>query len=297
MCCVLFAVVDVAEGGQAPAQPVRTQTSAQRPAASKAASNPSGDDPAWSADLSINFNRSASATWWQVMPSVTRDLDDRWTIEFGAPVYFVSGVLSEDGLSHAGIGDVYASLSADLSGDVVTFSTTASGSLATGNVSKGLGAGQFTWEWSNHLARQIDRVTPYVDAGLSNALDYTASISRNFVVGRPGAASATSGTLFNAEVGTEVSLTDDVSVSGSAYITRGSGSQTTRSGPPRPGALRVPPATITTSNNDAGISAALWGGLTRGVDFNVEFWRSTTFRYNTVTVGITLKLVDLFRKP
>lgn len=287
----------MAEGRQAPLRAVRPQTSAQRPATAKPASNPAGDDSSWSADLSIEVSRSASATWWQVMPSVSAALDDHWTIEFGAPVYFVSGVLSEDGLSHAGLGDVYGSVSVDLSGDVVTFYSTAWGSLATGNASKGLGEGRSAWEWTNHVAREFGRVTPFADAGFSNALDYTTSISRNFVVGRPGASSASSGTLFNVEAGAEFSLSDNVSVSGSTYVTRGSGTQTTRSGPAAPGAPRPPAVTITTSNNDAGVSAALWGGLARGVDFNVQFWRSTTFRYNTVTAGITLKLVDLFRKP
>lgn len=300
LACLLIAGTCARDAaGQTPVRAVSAQASTTRQAPKPTTS---ADSP-WSIDLGLSLSRSAGATWWEVLPSVTGALSDHWSVEVGAPFYFVSAALTDDGVSHAGIGDVYGSVSADFSTDTVTFSSTIWGSAATGNSSRGLGAGEVIWQWTNHLATDIGRLTPFVDAGFSNALDYSASVSQNRAFGARGASSVSGGTLFNGEGGAEFSLSDRVSLSLSGYITRGSVSQTTttRQTPQKPGGPGGQGGqvvtTTTISHDDAGVSAALWGGLARGVDFSFTAWRSSTFHYNTLSAGITLNLPALFKRP
>src|SRR4029077_12810773 len=137
-------------------------------------------------------------------PSATYDFNDRWSAGIGAPIYFVNGALSGDGASHAGIGDVYGSISFDPSTEKVTFSSTLSVSVPTGSYDNGLGAGQATYDWTNHIAPANGRVTTYAELGISNALDAASGgASAGGLRGRPV---ISVGNLFQAEGGVELAL-------------------------------------------------------------------------------------------
>ena len=280
-------------GAQAPGHDGGAPPQSSRTTKSSAADSP------WGIDLGLNLNRVAGATWWDITPKIKRALDEHWTLELAVPIRLVPGTLTDDGLSHAGLGDLYGSIAVEVGTDDVTFNSELSASAATGSASKGLGSGEAEWDWINHVEKDFGSLTPYAEAGFSNSVDYATRISRNRAGGLTGATASSTGTLFNGELGTSLNLSDSVSLSVSGYISRGVGSQTvvTRTVTPRrPGTGRAPLLTTSNAGDDAGFASTLDGVLTRGVDVSVVFWRSTTYQYNTLSAGITLKLVDLFRK-
>src|SRR5579871_2232159 len=131
-----------------------------------------------SVDLSIDLNRSGAAHWLGLTPSATYVINGHWSVEAGLPVFAVNGAMSQDGASHAGLGDVYGTVYLDLSTERTTFYTSGTMSAPTGRVSDGLGFGQVTWQWSNYVERSVGRVTPYADGGLSNGLDLESRVNR-----------------------------------------------------------------------------------------------------------------------
>lgn len=252
-------------------------------------------DAKFQAYVSVDFTKSRTAQSWEFTPSATYDVNDYWSIEVGAPLYLVNGALSGDGASHVGIGDVYGSVSLDASTDAVTFYSTLSVSAPTGNYDNGLGAGQATYEWTNHIGRDFGRVTPYAEAGLANAIDAASgggSIGR--LRGRPVIAV---GNLFQGEAGLDVAVSDAVSASVSAYLIHPVGASTgvvTRRVPGHPQA-GPPESVINVADleRDRGLSASIDASLTAALDVTLWFWRSTTFHYDTASVNLALNLSAL----
>jgi hypothetical protein len=267
----------------------------QTPSTAAKVREASTSDATFAADVSIDFTRVGKAAWWELTPSATFNIGSHWSIEAGLPCYVVNGAFSADHASHAGLGDVYGSLSLDLSGDETTFYTTLSVSAPTGNVSQGLGYGQVTWDWTNHVDRSFGRFAPYADVGFANAIDLTSRVNRSRAAGRVGPPQAQVGNVFNGEGGVEYSFSYYVSLSVSGYVIAPFGQQTAVTGAESQ-RVRTVLHTSATSQHDRGISSTLTAGLSRGLDVSVWFWHSSTFHDDTLSVDATVHVSELFKR-
>jgi hypothetical protein len=256
-------------------------------------SGATASDSPVSVDLSIDVNRSGAARWWGFTPSVTFVANGRWSFEAGLPLFAVNGALSADAKSHAGLGDAYGTVYFDLSGEATTLYTSASASAPTGSVSKGLGFGQATWQWSNHIERSFGRVTPYGDGGISNGLDLSSRASHPR---RSGTALApVVGRVIDGETGLTFGFSDAVSLSVSGYLTQPWGAQSivTATGPRGKRTVVVSTANLI---RDRGWSVDLSAATGRMADLSVWFWRSQTFSSNTVSAGLVLHLWEILHR-
>jgi hypothetical protein len=256
-------------------------------------SGATASDSPVSVDLSIDVNRSGAARWSGFTPSVTFVANRRWSFEAGLPLFAVNGALSDDGQSHVGLGDAYGTVYFDLSSEATTFYTSASASAPTGSVRKGLGFGQVTWEWSNHVERSFGRVTPYGDGGISNGLDLSNRASH----GRRGARAPAPivGRVIDGESGVAFGFSDAVSLSVSGYLTQSWGAQSTVTATGPRGKRAV---VLSTANQvrDRGWSADLSVSTGRMADLSVWFWRSQTFYSNTLSVSLVLHLWEILHR-
>jgi hypothetical protein len=293
-CVVVGGTPAAASPGQAPAAAV--EDGPQTPSAPKKTGPPSTSDSGFAADMSIDFTRNGPAVWWQLTPSASFVVNDHWSLEAGLPIYLINSALSTDRASHVGLGDLYGSLTLDLSGDETTFYTTMSVSAPTGSVAQGLGYGQITWDWTNHAERSVGPLTPYVDAGFGNALDLTSRVNRARAGGVLGPPPAQVGSVFNGEGGIELDWSESVSLSVSAYVIAPWGQQiaVTRIGRQR---TRVILHALTASERDQGVSTTLSASVTPALDLSVWFWHSGTFHNNTVSVSAVVHVSDWLKRP
>lgn len=233
-----------------------------------------GTQPGLDASISLDSNHGAAGAWLQFTPAVGYAFNPRWSVAAGVPIYYVSAGATYDGLAGvAGIGDAYGSISLDLSSNRVTFYTTATASARTGNVDKGLGAGQTSWDWTGHLVGELGRVGPFVSSGVGNNIRTgNESLGVGAGTARP-VAGVSSGSVAHAETGLEISVWKSVTLTASGYgVFNLNGT--------------VPSDEDETS--DHGIGLVLWTQVTPSVDLSLWFSRSLAYAdYTTVSVSVT----------
>jgi len=262
------------------------------------------------ASVSLDSNHGGDGSWLQVTPGVGYTLTPLWSVEVGVPVYYLSAGATYDGTSATGgIGDVYGSLSLDLSSDAATFYTTGTVSAPTGSEEKGLGAGQVSWDWTTYLAGEVGRLGPYVSGGFANNLKTAnESLGQGAGTGRSGTA-VSNGQLAHVEAGLEVTLWKSLTLTASAYGVFALQGQTaatpattpvvTAPGPRarnlRPGAAArraaiaagagaaAASATVVDDTvSDHGLGLVLWDQVTPSLDLSL--WISHSLAYSNYTV-------------
>lgn len=265
------------------------------------------------ASVSVDANTGGGGTWLQLTPGVGYTFSPRWSAEVGVPVYYVSVEATSRGTSSVGgVGDVYGSLSLDMSTKNATLYTTATVSAPTGSLDKGLGAGQASWDWTTHLAGSLGRFGPYVNGGFANN-EKTANESVGQGAGTSRPASGISvGTMGHAEAGLEVGLPKSISMTASWYAVVGLRNQTVvppvwAPQPVRPGAGALPqrqgarlgtgagagrPLVVQGAEvSDHGVGMVLWAQLTPRVDLSLWVSHSLAYAdYTTVSVSTTIGL-------
>ena len=214
------------------------------------ASPPAQSSP-FAATLAVNVINSGFGTWMAMTPTVGYTFDRRWSMEFGVPLYYLNARSTADGgSSQSGPGDVYTSVSLDLSTERLELYTTGSVSAATGSASQGLGAGQAIWDWSTYVAGEHGRLGPYATVGLANnlrALGPTAGLS---TTGRSGGIS--NGNLMHLDAGLAVGSWRESSVSLSAYLISAFGNQAVVASP----VPRFRPYPVGAGQGPGGVGAA-----------------------------------------
>jgi hypothetical protein len=101
----------------------------------------------------------------------------------GIPIYFVDNsssttttttTASSTGTTSVnGIGDIFAGLRLSFANPAVNYRMALTGAAPTGDSSKGLSTGHFTYDWTNHFDRSFGRLTPFADLGLANSVPNT----------------------------------------------------------------------------------------------------------------------------
>ncbi len=234
-------------------------------------------------------------------------------VDAGLPVYFVrpaAGAIDPAAgvpVPQNGLGNAHASVRLHFAKNSFAYSPTLTATAPTGDESKGLSTGRASWDWSNRFEYDFDRITPYVAAGVANAISDTAFFTRPYT---------THGLVGHLEGGAEFRLTKHVAAIGSVYTLQPSGEQTvfSRVLPPgqtkqsngngnargrgkKQGVFELAPRTVGPAEiaRDRGASAGLTITPAPPIEFEIAFSHSTTYALNTVSFGIGFNLSRLLR--
>jgi hypothetical protein len=96
-----------------------------------------------------------------------------FTVDAGVPVYFVNasaGAAANGFSSGTALGNAYVDLQLTLDQPAFNYTSTLTGTAPTGDRSRGFSTGRATVDWNNYFDRPIARLTPFVNAGVANAI-------------------------------------------------------------------------------------------------------------------------------
>jgi hypothetical protein len=232
--------------------------------------------------------------------------NQHFAVNAGVPFLFVRGTTSTGTTSSSnGVGDTFGQLLFSFKNPVVNYGSSFTFGLPTGDSSKGLSTGRVTFDWSNALAKELGRWTPFINVGGGNSLMDTKYWHRPFL---------TLGDVAHFEAGTAFDLGKSLTLTASAYDVAPWGPQkvysrtVTKSGGPGPGtgstrhgrvfqgnALTTGDASI---DRDNGYNADLDFNPVKYVDFDLAYSHSVHYQLDTVSFGINFNLTPLLsRRP
>lgn len=232
--------------------------------------------------------------------------NDHFSVSAGVPILFVRGTTSTGTTTSSnGIGDAFGQFLFSLKKPVVNYGSSLTFGVPTGDSSKGLSTGRVTFDWSNALAREFGRFTPFVNAGVGNSLADTKYWHRPFV---------TLGDVAHFEGGSAFDLGHNATLSASLYdvapwgpqkvysrtVTRGGGGAT-GSGPGNSSHGRVfQNNALTTGDSsidrDNGFNADLDFNPVKFIDFDLAYSHSVHYQLDTVSFSINFNLTPLLNK-
>ncbi|GAC1636689.1 MAG: hypothetical protein NVS9B14_15810 [Candidatus Acidiferrum sp.] len=232
--------------------------------------------------------------------------NDHFSVNAGIPILFARGTSSTGTTTSSnGIGDAFGQFLFSFKKPVVNYGSSLTLGVPTGDSSKGLSTGRVTFDWSNALAREFGRFTPFVNAGVGNSLADTKYWHRPFV---------TLGDVAHFEGGTAFDLGHSVTLTASAYdvapwgtqkvysrtVTRagggpiGSGTGSSKHGRVfQDNALTTGDSSI---DRDNGFNADLDFNPVKFVDFDVAYSHSVHYQLDTVSFSINFNLTPLLSK-
>lgn len=241
--------------------------------------------------------------------SATYYFTDHFSARAGIPVYFdhTSSSLSptvtaaSPSTFSSGIGDIFLAVRAAWKAPLINYATALTGTLPTGETSKGFSTGHFTFDWSNRFDRSFSRLTPFLDVGLANSVTDTPYFMRPF---------ATLGPLAHFEGGAGLNLSHTVNVTLSAYDIAPWGTQTLvsrvvaagssgKSGVATHGRQfeNAHQTTGTASlTHDDGFAAGLIVSPKPYLDLNLGYMRSAQYALDTISFGIGVNVTALLGK-
>jgi len=127
----------------------------------------------------------------------------------GLPVFFFNGTTSTGTKTTSnGIGDAYTDFRLTFNNPAFHYVIALSGSVPTGDSSKGRSTGRATVNWGNSFSREFNKWTPFANINVGNSLYNTGYFRRPFL---------TLGKVATFEAGTAYDLGHSFSVSASAY--------------------------------------------------------------------------------
>jgi hypothetical protein len=220
--------------------------------------------------------------------SVGYDFNRNLGIYIGAPIYFSNSFGSGSGSTHlAGLGDAYAGAEVYMFPKLFEYSSSITVGLPTGNVSKGLGAGGITADWTNTFSRSFGKLTPSVSTGIANTVGVAfGSLPASEMAGTSLAAR---GTFVHFEEGANFDLTQRVYVGAEGYhiVPLSTGRSVNAAGSTG--------GTVTGILPENGVD--VWLGFLPNAYMSTElgYSRSMTFAENSVSWRVGLNLRRMFR--
>ena len=254
-------------------------------------------------------NSNADGQVMALNSSVTYYFTDHFSARASIPIYFdrASSTISSTTTTassptfSSGIGDIFLTLRAAWTSPMINYATALTGTLPTGETSKGFSTGRFTFDWSNRFDRSFSRVTPFFDIGLANSVTDTPYFMRPF---------ATLGPIAHFEGGAGLSLSHTANVILSAYDIAPWGTQTIVSrvvaagspGKSRPAnhgrQFENAHQTSGTASltHDDGFAVGLIVSPKSYLDLNVGYTRSAQYGLDTISFGIGVNVTALLGK-
>ena len=251
--------------GSAPrmsAQAIVASSSGGGTAAATSTSAPAGIVPflrGFNASLASTSQHDSSSGWSSIL---TPDLAFRFNRYFSAdasiPVYdyihvevdrgTVAKPAYKDFTKHAALGDTALAIHLDLHPSLLDYTLSASLGLPTGKPAYGLGAGQATYNITNHMEKSLGMLTPDLEVGIGD--------SSNLLTRRARKNYTSVGTLANFQGGTSIDLPFRMAFEADAYEQLPIASSTTYSTTGR-GKNKVTTATDNGATEDNGFLTSL----------------------------------------
>jgi hypothetical protein len=283
------------------------------------------------ADMKVDLSNSAQGAFLQLVPSVGYSFNS-WGADVGIPLESGNAsATAASATSQRGLGDLFLKVYYTVGSERVSFMSTVLGTAPTGDSTTGLGAGQPTWNWTNHVDGGLGWITPFVDVGLGNSISSATSASirvgggggRPFrTVTTPTKPYTTIGQLVQFDTGVDVDVRA-LSFSLLAYETIPRGNQTAishfvalpkqpapsnpSSSPNQNKALRstkgerffeVNAVTdgMASLTRDNGFGASVGIKATRYLYASVNYTHSVPMKLDIASVTVSTNLTSLFRK-
>jgi hypothetical protein len=274
------------------------------------------------ADMKVDLSNSALGALLQLVPSVGYS-SNSWGVGVGIPIESGNAsAAAASSTSSRGLGDLFLKVYYTVGAGRVSLTSTALGTAPTGDSTTGLGAGQRTWNWTNHLDSGLGWITPFVDAGLGNSINSAASANirvsggagRPFrTVTVPTKPYTTIGNLAQLDTGVDVDVRA-LSFSLLAYDTIPRGTQaaishfvTLANQPTQNKTLRstkgqrffevnAVTAGAASLTRDNGFGASVGIKPARSLDVSVNYSHSVPMKLDIVAVTVSTDLASLFRK-
>jgi hypothetical protein len=228
------------------------------------------------------------------------DFNRHFGVFAGMPLYFANtqttttqvngtATTTTTNVNNNGIGNAYFGLAMRAPGKTLDYGSTLTLSAPTGSTTKGFSSGRANFDWDNRFEHSFDRLTPFFEGGLANAVPDSGLSTRPFT---------SLGMLSHLEEGAEFELVKHFSVGGSGYEIFPFGNQKVfrRLGGKGPGGQGK-------GKNSFDLAAETSGtGLTRENGFNswvafdptplwrVQFGFSRSATYNLNSFGFNLRM-------
>jgi len=268
------------------------------PAALSQAKPAAPDNIGWTSYVAFGGTANSLGQVYELSSSVGYTFTDHFGMDVGVPVYFVNASSSTTGAtSGSGVGNPSVDLRWKYLRPVVNYASVLTGSAPIGDKTLGLSTGHATFDWTNHIDRSFNKVTPFGEAGFSN----TTADSRLYV--RPY---TTFGLNTHFRGGAEVNVWKSVGLGAAVYDILPFGNQTVYSrvnGSSGNGAgtthgpFQVSQQTTGTGDvaSDNGFSTWLDAGLNRYLDAELGYTRSIHYDLNSVSFSLGFNVGRLLR--
>ena len=269
------------------------------------------DDTGWTSTASFEGSANSQERVLDLGSNVGYNFNQHWGADMGVPLSFVSsstpttttGTTTTKGTSSSlnSLGNVYMDVNFKTTGDVANYNSTLTVTAPTGSTTKGVSTGRPNIGWNNHVEHDFDRLTPFLELGLSNGLTDTRLMHRPFT---------TLGFVSQFTGGSKIDLGGNFSVGGSLYDVLPSGQQkmfsklvakksTSTAGTGKNGRAYELAAESTGDSSlthDNGGSA--WVEFSPGkiFDFQIGYTRSVHFALDTVAFNLEVNLAKLMKR-
>ena len=162
---------------------------------------------------------NADSKMFKLDSNVGYDFNKHFGLFAGMPVYFantqtvttqVNGntTTTTQDVTNNGLGNAYFGLAMRAPNKTLDYSGTLTFAAPTGSTSKGFSSGRANADWTNRFEHSFNRLTPFFEGGLSNAVPDSKLFTRPFT---------SLGLLTHLEEGGEFELVKHFAVGGSGY--------------------------------------------------------------------------------
>lgn len=269
------------------------------------------DETGWTSTASFEGSANGDERVLDLSSTVGYNFNEHWGVDMGVPLSFVSSSSSTTTTGTTGssktssslnsLGNIFMDIKYKTTGDVANCNSALTVAGPTGSTTKGVSTGRPNYGWNNHVEHDFDRLTPFLELGLSNGLTDTKFFHHPFT---------TLGFVSQFTGGTKIDLGGNFSIGGSLYDVLPSGTQkmysklvakksTTTAGAGKHGRAFELAAETTgdaSLTRDNGGSAWIEFSPGKVVDFQVGYTHSVHFALDTVAFNLEFNLGKLMRR-
>ena len=267
------------------------------------------DDTGWTSAVNFEGSANSQERVLDLGSNVGYNFNEHWGADMGVPLSFVSSssttttgtTTTKKTSSLNSLGNLYMDVNYKTTGDVANYNSTLTATAPTGSTTKGVSTGRPNFGWNNHVEHDFDRLTPFIELGLSNGLTDTKFFHRPFT---------TLGFVSQFTGGSKIDLGGNVSVGGSLYDVLPSGPQkmfsklvakksTSTAGSGKNGRTYEVAAESTgdaSLTHDNGGSAWIEFSPGKIFDFQIGYTHSVHFALDTVAFDLGINLGKLMKR-
>lgn len=268
-----------------------------------------GDETGWTSTASFEGSVNSDERVLDLSSTVGYNFDEHWGADMGIPLSFVSSSAATTGTTGTtksssslnSLGNVFMDIKYKTKGDVANYESTLTAAAPTGSTTKGVSTGRPNVGWNNRVEHDFDRLTPFLELGLSNGLTDTKLIHRPF---------STLGFVSQFTGGSKIDLGSSISIGGSLYDVLPAGTQkmysklvakksTTTAGSGKHGrAFELAAQTTGDSSLTHDNGGSAWVEFSPGkiVDFQIGYTHSVHLALDSMAFNLELNLGRMMKR-